>query len=381
MQRAVAFFMSVVLAAGAAVHAQGGQDMVDMEFDGARLADVLRVLGELGGYNVIVDSAVQEQVSFRLAGMTVDEALDMVIRTSGYSWRRIGNTLVVGTEQSLQARFDRLEVQVVPLRYADPAALVSVLQLLVLGVQAQADGSERALILRGTPEDLTRAVQLVRERDVRPLVSLEFIETPVVDILRTLARMGGYNLVVQGQIGGRMTVVLERQPVADAIELVARRAGLTFEIDGSDLIVVAPPSPDTGAPAAVPVLSVGDRRIVQLVHVSPSQILEAVRLLAGSGDVWADDGSRTIIVSAAPAAMRQIEELVARLDVPSVAVRGVLRQGESYVAILEVDGVSYIVRAGEAAGAVAVLAVDADGVLLETAHGRQLRVPVGGRSG
>lgn len=381
MQRIVwtALLPLLLLAAGVA-GAQGvdGSQAVEMEFDAARLVDVLRVLGELGGYNVIVDANVQDQVSFRLQGMTVDEALGMVIRTSGYSYRRIGNTIIVGDEQTLRARFDRQESRVLSLRYADPAALVQVLQLLLPNVQARADVAARALIVRGTPDDLSRAAQLVRERDVRPLVTEEFVETPVVDILRALARLGGYNLVVQGDVGGRMTVVLERQPVADAIDLVARRAGLIYEIDGADLIVMAPSRASEGEGAAVSALQVEERRIFQLVHIPPSRIIDAVRVLVGGGEVWADEGSRMLIIFAGPTAAQQVEELVARLDVPALTVRGVLRKGDEHVGILEVDGVSYIVRAGDDVGSVVVLAVDADGVLVETVHGRRVRVPTGG---
>lgn len=368
----------LLLVGAAGAQGADGNNVVEMEFDGARLADVLRVLGELGGYNVIVDASVQDQVSFRLRDMTVDEALAMVIRTGGYSSRRIGNTLIVGHEETLRARFDRRESRVIPVRYADPAALVPVLQLLVPSVQAQADVAQRALIVRGTPEELAQAAQLVGERDVRPLVNEEFVETPVVDILRALARLGGYNLLVQGDIGGRMTVVFERQQAADAVDLVARRAGLVYEIDGSDLIVTAPTVATDGETPAASALQVEERRIFQLVHIPPAQIIDAVRVLVGTGEVWADEASRMLIVSAGAAASRQVEELVARLDVPTLTVRGVLRQDDEFVGILEVDGVSYIVRADETVGSVTVLAVDADGVLVETVHGRRLRVPAGG---
>ena len=375
----VVLILPLVLAcAGVAAAQTAGQHVVDMEFDGARLADVLRVLGELGGYNVIVDAAVQNQVSLRLQGMTVDEALEMVIRTGGYSYRRIGNTLVVGPEESLQARFDRVESQIIQLRYAQPETLLPILRLLLPNLQVQADVSQRAIVMRGTPEDLARAAEIVQERDVRPFVDQEYVETPIVEILRSLARLGGYNLVIQGEISGRMTVVLDREPVDSAIGLVARRAGLTYEIDGTDLIITAPSRATDGEAAGSAALQVDERRIFQLSYIQPSQILDAVRVLAGSGQVWADEISRLVVVSASPAALRQIEDLVARLDLPSLAVRGVLRQGEEYVGILEVDGASYIVRAGDTVGVLKVRSVAADGVLVETVHGRLVRVPAGG---
>jgi len=368
------------LAAAGAAWAQGGVP-VDMEFEGAGLADVVRVLGELGGYNVIVDPSVQGSVTFRLRGMTVDEAIEMVVRTSGYSYRRLGSTLVVGAESTLRARFDVVDTKVLQLEYADPSQLLPLIRLLFPNIEAQVDTVQRALVVRGLSAEVARAEAFVRERDVRPLVEQEFVQAPVVEILRTLARLGGYNLIAQGEIAGTMTVSLSKVTVESAIELVARRAGLAYEIDGTELVVSGRPASegeDAGTATAVSVPPPVERRLIQLVHISPSRILDAVRVLVGGGDVWADEASRTMIVSATVSALRQIEELVALLDVPAVAVRGVLRQGEERLAIIQIGQANHIVRAGDSVAGVKVLAVDLDGVMVETVHGHRLSVRAGG---
>lgn len=375
---ALTVFLVVGGLAGA-VHAQG--DFVDMEFEGARLGDVLQVLAVLGGYNVMVDPGVDSDVSFRLRGMTVDDALEMIIRTSGYSYRQMGNTLIVGTESSLKARFDTVESKVLPLQFADATVLLPVLKLLLPDVEAHADTAARALVVRGTAAELAKAEELIRERDVRPRVEHEFVETPVIDILRTLARLGGYNLVAEAGLGGAMTVVLSGRSVEEAIDLVATRAGLTYEIDGLDLLVrrVVEEATEVEPARAVSVSVPMERHVFRLVHVNPQTLVDAVRVLAAGGDVWADETSGTVIVSAGAGAMRQIEQLVALLDVPTVAVRGVLRHGDEYVAIVHMDDNSYIVRRGDQVGHVTVVDVDADGVSIETMHGQLLRVRAGGK--
>lgn len=374
-----------------------GNGLIDMEFDGARLSDVLRVLGEFGEYNVIVDPDVQGNVTFRLHGMGIDEALDMVVRTSGYSYRRIGNTIIVGNEVTLRQRFDTVESKLLGVKHVDPAAIVPVLRLLLPNIEVQADVAQRALVVRGTPADIARAERLVRERDVRPLVNLEFVQTPVGEILGSLARLGQYNFVAQSDLGGPMTVVLRDQTVEAAIALVARRAGLVYEIDGMDLYVGVPviaapdvpgereeedggagamEQPSLSAPKPVPAR---ERRIIRLAHVGPAKIVEPVRVLAGEGGVWADEGTRTLIVSATGEELEQIEDLVATMDVPTVAVRGVLHQGGRHVAIVQIDDGNYIVRSGDEVGGVVVVAVDADGISVETVHGHRLRVGTGGK--
>lgn len=362
--------------------AQGGQnDVFDMEFDGAKLADVLRILAELAGYNVIVDSEVQGSVTYRLQDMSIDEAIEMVVRTSGYSYRTMGNTIVVATEATLRTRFDTVQTRLFPLKHADPAALLPVLRLLVPGIEAHADTIQQALVVRGTSDELDAVQRLVHERDVPPPVNREFVDEPVVEILRSLARLGGYNLIAQGDVAGTMTVVLSNLPVEAAIELVAKRAGLSYEIHGTELFVIGQALDEAGddeATRAMAPIPSRERRIIRLAHVNPAKIIDAVDLLAG-GEVWADEETGTLIVSAGASALRQVEELVALFDVPHVIVRGVLRQGDDYLAIMQLDEQSYIVRAGDQVGSVTVVAIDADGIGIETIHGRRLRVPAGGR--
>ena len=57
-----------------------------MEFSNAPLADVFHILGELAGYNVLIDPSVSGTVSFYLRDQPIATALDLVSRTTGYSY-------------------------------------------------------------------------------------------------------------------------------------------------------------------------------------------------------------------------------------------------------------------------------------------------------
>lgn len=63
-----------------------GKERVNMEFKQAPLVDVFQILGQLGGYNVLVDPSVSGQVSFVLNDLPVEEALDLVTRTTGFRY-------------------------------------------------------------------------------------------------------------------------------------------------------------------------------------------------------------------------------------------------------------------------------------------------------
>jgi type II secretory pathway component HofQ len=81
------------------------QQLVNMEFQQAPLVDVFQILGQIGGYNVLVDPSVSGNVSFTLNDLTVEEALDLVTRTTGYRYQIVGNTMVVASQQRLKSEF------------------------------------------------------------------------------------------------------------------------------------------------------------------------------------------------------------------------------------------------------------------------------------
>lgn len=380
----VAVLAGLAAFGGIAFAQQDGPVSVDMSFDGAPIADVLRVLGELGRYNVMIDEDVQGSVSFRLEGMTVDDAIDLVVRSSGYSYRTIGRTLIVGKEASLRERFDTIEARIIPLQYADPQNLAGVIRLLVPNIEIQVDPTQRALVVRGRASELDRVAQLAKERDVRPSVNREFVNTPILNIFRTLAELGGYNLVAAGPIDGSMTIFLRVETPEEAIALVGRRSGIEFEIDGTDLILTSPKPVVSETATAVTTPSAPEvpaepmvQEFIQLAYINPDRIVDAVQLIIGDGSVWVDGGTRTIILSATAGALERVKALVAAMDVPQVQLQGILRQGDDYTAILQIEGQSYVARVGTTVGSVRVVQITSDEVVLATVHGQEFRVAAG----
>ncbi|HHT73829.1 MAG TPA: hypothetical protein GX008_08955, partial [Firmicutes bacterium] len=93
--------------------------LVNMEFKEAPLVDVFQILGEIGGWNVLVDPSVKGNVSFVLKDLSVEEALELVTRTTGYRYKVVGNTLVVATEERLRTEFSSEEFVFIALNHVD----------------------------------------------------------------------------------------------------------------------------------------------------------------------------------------------------------------------------------------------------------------------
>lgn len=68
---------------------------VDLELASAPLADALRLLGEAGGFDVVIDGTVAGEVTLRLRDARAREAVEALARSHGLSVEWEGDVLVV----------------------------------------------------------------------------------------------------------------------------------------------------------------------------------------------------------------------------------------------------------------------------------------------
>lgn len=68
---------------------------VDLEFQGADVRDVLRLMATIGEINIVVDDAVQGQVTAQLQGVYWSEALGAILATQGLQAQSFGREILV----------------------------------------------------------------------------------------------------------------------------------------------------------------------------------------------------------------------------------------------------------------------------------------------
>ena len=151
----------------------GAKQMVNMEFKQAPLVDVFQILGELGGYNVLVDPTVKGEVTFALRNLPVEEALDLVTRTTGYRYQLVGNTLVVGNEQRLKSEFGSEDFSFVTVEYVDVESAQRLVSLVVPNLKSYVDNEQNLLILYGLTTDLELAKRVLKQYDQKAFITPE----------------------------------------------------------------------------------------------------------------------------------------------------------------------------------------------------------------
>ena len=149
-----------------------GKERVNMEFKQAPLVDVFQILGQLGGYNVLVDPSVSGQVSFVLNDLPVEEALDLVTRTTGFRYKLMGNTLIIASEARLKSEFGTEDFTFVSVENVDVKQASHLVSIVAPSVKSYVDEELNLVVLYGLTSDLAVAEKALKQYDRQALSGL-----------------------------------------------------------------------------------------------------------------------------------------------------------------------------------------------------------------
>lgn len=218
---------------------------ISLDFKNADIHDVLRIVAEVSGLNIVATDDVKARVTLRLVEVPWDQALDVVLQSNGLEKSQTGNVITVSTTKRLEAeRNARLAAEnakqkITPLateyvkinyvRATDIAALITretqqrttstgtrssttsrtsagaggasgggrAQQIALMSPRGTiaADSTTNVLILRDLPENITAVRELIRNVDVQtPQVVIEsYLVTTSESLNRALGIQWGYS--------------------------------------------------------------------------------------------------------------------------------------------------------------------------------------------
>ncbi len=182
---------------------------VSFDFIDADIRNVIRILSEVSGKNIVISDAVKGKVTMKLDNVYWDEALEMIAGTSGIKVIPSDNIIRIVTQKEFEDEAKRKETerdafrkeniekqkageefvtQTIYLNYANPVDVEKVIRGIApagLTVAAGAGGStrngflseygtitevpwDRALIVKDTRDNVATIIQIVKEHDVKP---------------------------------------------------------------------------------------------------------------------------------------------------------------------------------------------------------------------
>ncbi len=175
----------LVLAFATAVLAQDSAVTVSVSAKATQLTDVLAILANKSGLNIVTSPAAEGQVvSVHFVNTPIDEALDLVVRAAGLGYERIGNSILVGEPEELVAETG-LESYVINLQFADAYELEPLIAKIVDSVTTDPGGNR--LVVVASPGSIEDVRDIINQLDVPPvqiLLETEVIEVTTDDLLQ-----------------------------------------------------------------------------------------------------------------------------------------------------------------------------------------------------
>lgn len=161
---------------------------IDLDFHNADIHNILRLLSEVGGVNIVTSDEVTGSVTIRMQNVPWDQALDVILQAKGLGMVRRGNLIRVAPLATLEKERELaiarqkqdvdlapLETRLIPVSYATAAGLSPRVQELLTGRgSVSVDERTNVLIVRDTVGNLDDIEELVRTLDTQtPQVLVE----------------------------------------------------------------------------------------------------------------------------------------------------------------------------------------------------------------
>ena len=183
---------------------------ISLDFKDADIQNVLRVLADVSGLNIIATDDVKGKVTLHLSDVPWDQALDLVLRSNRLEKTQEGNVVRISTvarlkeerealraAQDAERELEPLRVKYVRVNYAraDEALIDKVKGVLTERGSVTFDDRTNTIIVRDIPRGIDDATDLVRELDVQsPQVLIEAnIVEATEDFARALGIQWGYS--------------------------------------------------------------------------------------------------------------------------------------------------------------------------------------------
>ncbi|MBN2054958.1 type IV pilus secretin PilQ [bacterium] len=153
-------------------------------------------------------------------------------------------------------------------------------------------------------------------------ISLDFKEMDIRDVFITIAQVSGFNIVLDPDVSGTITIRLDKVPWDQALDVILKNQGLDKEIDGNVMRIANMTKLRDERVLLRQMEEAKERirpretRIVYLSYAKTKDIAGlAGKMLSGRGDIITDPRTNSLIVVDVPESIDKVIRLVKILDV------------------------------------------------------------------
>ena len=174
---------SVSLKSG--IHMLNGDTRVNLSLRDADVTQVLRMFADQAGMNIIFTPDVKGTVTLDLVDIPLEQAFNLVITTSKLYYDIQDSALIISTSDNAVSLSDRNQVTVIPVRYANAAAVAHFINVNFFGSKEKmksnpgisarsavvANPITNEIIVTGTDSDVDVVRRLLEQVDRKPAIT------------------------------------------------------------------------------------------------------------------------------------------------------------------------------------------------------------------
>ncbi|HEY9765491.1 MAG TPA: secretin N-terminal domain-containing protein, partial [Chroococcales cyanobacterium] len=163
---------------------------ITIKMNSADVRTVLEIMAQKAGMNLLFDDSVQGKINLNLRATPLDEALSLVMKMANITYRRVGSTIMVGSEEAFKKKgFATDETKALRLNNCKPQDAIGKITEL-LGSQDMkmvADERTNSIFVSGSEENIARIRGVLEAIDVptpQVVIEVKLIETSLNAINR-----------------------------------------------------------------------------------------------------------------------------------------------------------------------------------------------------
>ena len=152
-------------------------------------------------------------------------------------------------------------------------------------------------------------------------ISVNLKDVDLKDFFRLIHEISGLNIVLDPNVKGNLTLVLDDVPWDQALDIVLKNNALDRELQGNVLRIAATDTlrkeaVDRRAQSEAVALAVDRQTITRfLSYAKAKEIVPTIkRFLTARGDVISDERTNALIISDIPSVLPNLDRLISQLD-------------------------------------------------------------------
>ncbi len=157
--------------------AETGNNLITLDVKELELKDILKIISQASGLNIVIDNDVKAKVSITLTDVPWQIALDNVLKINELTYKKHDNIIRIMTQTTLKKEEDTMPVstKIITLNFAKATDLqLSLNKILSSRGNIQINVNTNSLIVTDTPDILAKVEELSNSLDIRtPQVIIE----------------------------------------------------------------------------------------------------------------------------------------------------------------------------------------------------------------